>query len=72
MGRGKYLLAAAILVVVAAVAVFVAAHTSPSSVGRADSTGSGRTAPALDAKGWINSPPLSPADLKNKVVVYDF
>ena len=29
-------------------------------------------APALDAKGWINSPPLTPADLKGKVVLYDF
>ena len=28
--------------------------------------------PALDAKGWINSPPLTPADLKGKVVLYDF
>ena len=29
-------------------------------------------APALHAKGWINSPPLTPADLKGKVVLYDF
>ena len=29
-------------------------------------------APALDAKGWINSPPLTPAALRGKVVLYDF
>jgi thiol-disulfide isomerase/thioredoxin len=28
-------------------------------------------APALAAKGWLNSSPLSPADLKGKVVLYD-
>jgi thiol-disulfide isomerase/thioredoxin len=29
-------------------------------------------APALDATGWINSPPLTPAKLSGKVVLYDF
>jgi thiol-disulfide isomerase/thioredoxin len=28
-------------------------------------------APALDATGWLNSPPLTPANLKGKVVLYD-
>jgi thiol-disulfide isomerase/thioredoxin len=29
-------------------------------------------APAIDAQGWINSPPLSPAGLRGKVVVVEF
>src|SRR5262249_2202352 len=32
----------------------------------------GRTAPALDSTGWINSSPLTTADLRGKVVLYDF
>src|SRR4029077_7795014 len=60
------------LALVAAVAVVVAARTSPSSVGSADAGGNGRAAPAHGAKGCINSQPLTPAALKGKVVVYDF
>ena len=67
-----YLIAAAVLVLVAIGAVALAAGTKPSSVGGADASGDGSTAPALVAKGWINSPPLTPAALKGKVVLYDF
>ena len=64
------------LVVVAVIGVVVASNANPSKV-----TGSvdvahlpvGPTPPGLgDAKGWINSQPLTPAALKGKVVVYDF
>ncbi len=67
-----YLIAAAVLVLVAIGAVALAAGTKPSSVGGADASGDGSTAPALVAKGWVNSPPLTPAALKGKVVLYDF
>ena len=72
MGRRRYLVGAIGLVVLAGVAVLVAAHTNPEALGGADAAGDGSTAPALEAKGWINSPPLTPADLAGKVVVYDF
>jgi thiol-disulfide isomerase/thioredoxin len=70
--RRVYLIAAIVLVVVAVGAVALAATTKPSSVGGADAKGDGSTAPALDAKGWVNSRPLTPAALKGKVVLYDF
>jgi thiol-disulfide isomerase/thioredoxin len=72
MGRRRYLVGAIGLVVLAGVAVLVAAHTNPAALGGADAAGNGSTAPALEAKGWINSPPLTPASLAGKVVVYDF
>src|ERR1700761_5185349 len=72
MGNRKYLVAAVVLVVVAVGAVVLAAGTKPGSVGSAAASGDGSAAPALDAKGWINSPPLTPAKLKGKVVLYDF
>jgi thiol-disulfide isomerase/thioredoxin len=61
--------------VVAIVAVLVGTRTNPSKVAGPVDTSHlkvGRVAPALDAKGWINSPPLTQADLKGKVVLYDF
>jgi thiol-disulfide isomerase/thioredoxin len=72
MNRRWYLLFAGILVVVAAGAVVFAANTAPSAVGSGSASGDGSTAPALQAKGWINSPPLTNTDLAGKVVVYDF
>jgi thiol-disulfide isomerase/thioredoxin len=72
MGRRKYLIAAVGLVVAAVGAIIVASGTNPSSVGGAGAKGNGEAAPALMAKGWINSPPLTPAKLKGKVVLYDF
>jgi len=32
----------------------------------------GAQAPAVEASGWLNSPPLTPAGLAGKVVLYDF
>jgi thiol-disulfide isomerase/thioredoxin len=74
-GNRGYLVAAVILIAVAITAVLVGAHTDASKVsGKVDTSNLkvGKTAPALDAKAWINSPPLSQADLKGKVVLYDF
>ena len=62
------------LVVVAMLAVLVGTHTDPNKVaGPVDISNlkDYGPAPALDANGWINSPPLTPADLKGKVVLYD-
>ncbi|MDQ1508309.1 MAG: hypothetical protein QOG50_153 [Actinomycetota bacterium] len=67
---------AAAVVVVAVSAVIFAAHSDPSSVSGPPVDPKHlpviEPAPALDAKGWINSPPLTPKDLSGKVVLYDF
>jgi thiol-disulfide isomerase/thioredoxin len=56
--------------------VLFAANSDPSSVSGAPvdvkHLSDKGPAPALDAKGWINSPPLTPAALTGKVVLYDF
>jgi thiol-disulfide isomerase/thioredoxin len=73
-GRG-YLVVAAVVVALAVGAVLVAVNSDPSSltppvdVKHLDVLG---PAPALHAKGWINSPPLGSKELKGKVVLYDF
>ncbi len=73
--RGKYVVAAFVVAAVALTAVLVGAHTNastisgPVNVNKLSDIG---PAPALDAKGWINTPPLTQADLKGKVVLYDF
>jgi len=63
-------------VVVAVSAVVFAAHSDPSSVSGPPVNPKHLPvigpAPALDARGWINSPPLTPKDLSGKVVLYDF
>jgi len=63
-------------VVVAICAVVFAAHSDPSSVSGppvdVKNLSDHGPAPALDAKGWINSPPLTAKDLSGKVVLYDF
>ena len=75
--RLRYGIPAAVLVLVSVGAVFVAARTDPSHIGGSSSgpqeLDAGKPAGPLDgATGWINSPPLAPADLAGKVVVYDF
>ena len=72
MSRRAYLVVASCLAIAAAGAVVFAARTKPTSLGGATATGSGRQAPGLDAKGWINTAPLTKADLRGKVVLYDF
>src|SRR5260370_40032509 len=74
--RRAYLVAAGALVVVSAIAVAFAGHTSATRLAGAPADPNnlpvGPAVPALAAKGWLNSPPLTPADLTGKVVVYDF
>ncbi len=73
--RGKYVVAAFLLAAVALTAVLVGAHTNASSISgpvNVNKLSDIGPAPALDAKGWINTPPLTPADLNGKVVLYDF
>jgi thiol-disulfide isomerase/thioredoxin len=74
--RRGYLAAAALVVALAVSAVLVAAHSDPSSVSgppvNVKHLPDLGPAPALDAKGWFNSPPLTPAALVGKVVLYDF
>jgi len=73
--RGVYLVVGAIVLVVALASVLVAAHSDPSAISgpvNVNNLPNKGPAPALDAKGWINSPPLRPGDLKDKVVLYDF
>ena len=73
--RGFYLVIAAVVGVVAVVSVLVAAGSNPKSIaGPVNTTNLPdiRPAPALAAKGWINTAPLTSADLAGKVVLYDF
>ena len=74
MNRRLYLIAAVALTVIAGVSVYIATRVSPADISNnsdlnvlADSVPS-----VVGAKGWINSPPLGPADLRGKVVLYDF
>lgn len=73
--RRTYLIIAAAIGAVALASVLVASQSSPSSIsGPVDTSHlpDKGPVPALVAKGWINSPPLTPADLTGKVVLYDF
>jgi thiol-disulfide isomerase/thioredoxin len=75
--RLRYGLPAALLVLISVGAVRVAARTDPSRLGGRpadpENLPVGKPAGPLDgATGWINTPPLAPADLAGKVVVYDF
>jgi thiol-disulfide isomerase/thioredoxin len=68
--------AAVALVLAAVIGVVVASQSNPSSVaGTVDVNNLpvGPTPPTLaDAQGWLNTAPLSRADLRGKVVLYDF
>jgi thiol-disulfide isomerase/thioredoxin len=73
--RRVYLIVAALLVVVAVVAVYIAANTNPAKLQSKVNTNNlpvGPTAPTVNAVGWINSAPLTAARLTGKVVLYDF
>jgi thiol-disulfide isomerase/thioredoxin len=73
--RRGYLVAAVVIALLAILAVAVAAGSNPSAisgkvdVSKLDDNG---PAPDLDAKGWINSEPLTAESLTGKVVLYDF
>ncbi len=72
--RRVYLVVALVVGAVALSAVFVAAGSKPSTIAGPVDTAhlpDKGLAPKLDAKGWINSPPLTPASLTGKVVLYD-
>jgi thiol-disulfide isomerase/thioredoxin len=75
-GRRKYLVLFGVLALVAVVAVAVAATSDPSKVAApldVHHLPVGPAAPALtSATGWINTTPLTSADLHGKVVLYDF
>lgn len=74
--RRTYLVAAAVLLACAVAAVLIASAADPRDLTpRADVADLpvGPPAPGLNAaRGWLNTEPLSAADLDNKVVVYDF
>jgi thiol-disulfide isomerase/thioredoxin len=72
--RRIYLVIAAVIAVVAVTAVLIAAGSSPSTIsGPVDvmNLPDNGPAPPLEATGWINTPPLTAADLRGKVVLYD-
>ncbi len=73
--RGTYLIVGVVVAAIALASVAFAAKSNPSSIaGPVDPTNlpNKGPVPALQAKGWINTPPLTPASLKGKVVLYDF
>jgi thiol-disulfide isomerase/thioredoxin len=73
--RGLYLLIAGVVAAVAVASVAFAAGSDPSSISGPVDTSKlldKGPAPAVVAKGWINSPPLTTANLTGKVVLYDF
>src|SRR3984893_16990817 len=75
-GRRKYIVLFVALAVFAVAGIVVAGQSSPSSVAGSTDVSHlpvGPPPPALtDAKAWLNSTPLTAADLQGKVVVYDF
>ncbi|MEY2569970.1 MAG: hypothetical protein QOE63_320 [Acidimicrobiaceae bacterium] len=80
MDRRIYLIALVALMVIAGGAVWLAVRTVPNQVvsakpihSAADLPVLADSVPSLDGnQGWLNSPALTPADLKGKVVLYDF
>jgi thiol-disulfide isomerase/thioredoxin len=70
-----YLWAALALAVASGAAVVVAVRADPDRTGGAVDPARlpvGPAAPELRAAGWLNSPPLDRAALRDKVVLYDF
>jgi thiol-disulfide isomerase/thioredoxin len=74
VNRRLYLIAAAALMVIAGVSVYVATTVEPRDIARrGDLTVLADSVPSVvGAKGWLNSPPLGRVDLAGKVVLYDF
>lgn len=74
MNRRLYLVAAVALGVIAAASVYVATTVRPTDISQTgDLTVIANSVPSVTvARGWINSPPLTRADLAGKVVLYDF
>jgi thiol-disulfide isomerase/thioredoxin len=74
VSRRLYIVAFAAVAVIAGLSVFVATRVEPKDLGGGgDLSVKAQSVPSLAAaKGWINSAPLTPDDLRGKVVVYDF
>jgi thiol-disulfide isomerase/thioredoxin len=74
VNRVLYLVAAGALAVIAVVSIWVATTVQPKDIAQnADLSVLANSVPSIAAaKGWINTPPLTPADLSGKVVLYDF
>jgi thiol-disulfide isomerase/thioredoxin len=80
VSRRLYVVAFVAVAAIAVGAVWFAANTDPNQVSdqgpvnsAADLPVLADSVPSLDAaQGWLNSSPLTTADLKGKVVVYDF
>ena len=74
MDRRLYLLAAAAVAVIAGVSVYIATQVKPQDIAsNPDLSVLADSVPSLAAaKGWINSAPITSADLESKVVLYDF
>jgi thiol-disulfide isomerase/thioredoxin len=74
VNRRLYLVAAAALVVIAAVSIYVATTVNPKDIAQTGGLAViENSVPSVGAaKGWINSAPLTSADLAGKVVLYDF
>jgi thiol-disulfide isomerase/thioredoxin len=74
--RKKYVIGFVALLLFAVFAVVVASKSDPGKVASGADVNNlpvGPKVPGLSpAKGWINSPPLTSADLQGKVVLYDF
>jgi thiol-disulfide isomerase/thioredoxin len=72
--RRVYLVTAVCIAIAAVLAVIVASGSNPAVITgpvNVDNLGDQGPAPPLEAKGWINSPPLTRAGLTGKVVLYD-
>jgi thiol-disulfide isomerase/thioredoxin len=66
--------AAVVLVILSGAAIWIASQADPSDTVAAVDVNKlpvGRPAPALQPKGWLNTPGLTAGDLADKVVVYD-
>src|SRR4051812_3042427 len=74
VNRRLYLIAAVALTVIAGVSVYIATRVNPADISNnSDLNVLANSVPSVvGAKGWINSPALGPADLRGKVVLYDF
>ena len=79
VGRLRYVIALLVVVIVGSLAIWFARGTDPSSVNEVSvdevlAEEPGPPAPPLDdaGDGWLNSEPLTDADVEGQVVVYDF
>lgn len=75
MNRRLYLAAAVALAVIAGVSVYIATTVAPKDIAdNHDLLVLADSVPPVSAGAadWLNSDPLTPADLKGKVVLYDF